>query len=96
MTKTTSMTVGMTDEQAISNLNDLRIRKESLKRDIQADEKQIADLWQRLVTPPQQTGLMTPSKRMTGLLSTGMNVVDGLLLGWKLYRKFGKKGKFRR
>ena len=29
------------------------------------------------------------TKRFSGLINTGAGVLDGLILGWKLYRKFG-------
>ncbi|MBQ8452720.1 MAG: hypothetical protein IJ539_02960 [Prevotella sp.] len=79
----------------VTNLADIRTRKESLRQDIKNDEERVTQLWQRLTTPEQPAGLMTPSRRVAGLMSTGMNVIDGLLLGWKLYRKFGKKGRLR-
>lgn len=84
-----------TPQQPITSLSGIRLRKESLRNDIKNDEQQVAQLWQKLVTPPVQTGLMTPSKRVAGLMSTGLNVIDGLLLGWKLYRKLGGKRRLR-
>ena len=89
MATTTPMQFPMT------NLSDIQTRKETLRQAIKTDEEQVTKLWQRLTTPVQTTSLMTPSRRVAGLMSTGMNVVDGLLLGWKLYRKFGKKGRLR-
>ena len=29
------------------------------------------------------------------MITTGGGILDGLILGWKLYRKFGKKGSIR-
>ena len=30
----------------------------------------------------------TPTQRFSGAISTGAGILDGLILGWKLYRKF--------
>ncbi|MBQ8047617.1 MAG: hypothetical protein IJ196_06815 [Prevotella sp.] len=77
----------------ITSLGEIRLRKESLRTDIHKDEQQVQTLWNKLFTPEQQSGLMTPTKRLQGIMGTSVNVVDGLILGWKLYRKFkGKKG----
>lgn len=81
--------------QSIASLDDIRRMKASLRTDLQEEERQVVALWQKLVNPPEPKGLMTPTKRMTNMLGTSMNVIDGLLLGWKLYRKFGGKRRLR-
>ena len=35
------------------------------------------------------------SKRIMGLLNAGTGIIDGLILGWKLYRKFNGSSLFR-
>lgn len=44
-------------------------------------------IWNSLVHTPKDN--TTPTQRFTNMFTTGANVVDGLMLGWKLYRKFG-------
>ena len=66
----------------VNSLEELRMRKDTLRSDIQKDEEQIKSLWNEDIWGA------TPSKRIAGLLSTGASVIDGALLGWKLYRRF--------
>lgn len=71
-------------------LDDLRQRKAQLASDIAQDDKRIKALWNTLFHAPKPAA--TPSQRFTGMINTGAGILDGLILGWKLYRKFGKKG----
>ena len=84
----------ITTTPTYKSLEEIRTRKDSLKKEIRQDDKQIKGLWGDLFHKPEAMGVMTPSKRITGLMSTGAGVLDGLILGWKLYRKF--KGKTKR
>lgn len=78
----------ITTTPTYKSLEEIRTRKDSLKKEIRQDDKQIKGLWGDLFHKPEAMGVMTPSKRITGLMSTGAGVLDGLILGWKLYRKF--------
>ncbi len=82
-------------QQPITSLTEIRQMKDGLRTELQENEKQVSELWQRLVTPPVQSGVMTPSKRVANMVGTSINVFDGLLLAWKLYRKFGGKRRLR-
>lgn len=70
-------------------LTELRQRKAQLLSDIAQDDKKIKTLWTQLFYRPKPTG--TPSQRLTSLVGTGGSILDGLILGWKLYRRFGGK-----
>lgn len=78
------------------SLEDIRRRKQVLLTEIQANDKRIQSLWSTLFHKPDALYAATPSKRFSGLLSTGTGVFDGILLGWKLYRKFNKKRRAKR
>lgn len=70
------------------SLKEIQMRKDMLLRDIHKDDKQMKQLWADLFHSPASAALQTPTKRFTGLMNTGAGVLDGLILGWKLYRKF--------
>ena len=71
------------------SLNDIRIRKEMLRNDILKDDQKIRTLWHSLFKPSDIIDKNTsPSKRISSLINTGATVIDGAILGWKLYRKF--------
>ncbi len=81
-----------TEEQpAFSTLGEIRLRKAQLMTEITKDNQRIKKHWDDIFRRPQQK--KTPSKKMTNLLGTGAGILDGALLGWKLYRKLnGKEG----
>ena len=68
-------------------------RKDVLLKEIRKDEKQVRQLWNQLFAKPESMSALTPSKRISTMMSTGAGVLDGVILGWKLYRKFWKKKK---
>ncbi len=73
------------------SLDDIRRRKETLRNEIQEDDKKIKNLWEEMSRPSDLfSKSASPSKRITGLMSTGAALFDGVMLGWKLYRKFRK------
>jgi len=74
-----------------TTLSEIRLRKKMLLKDIKADDKHIKTLWGTLFHKKKSTAVRTPVERMTGLLNNGSGIIDGLLLGWKLYRKFKRK-----
>uniref|UniRef100_A0AB33JHA3 Uncharacterized protein n=5 Tax=unclassified Prevotella TaxID=2638335 RepID=A0AB33JHA3_9BACT len=77
--------------ETFRSLSDIRLRKEVLLNEIQNDDKRIKILWNDLFHAPKEMVSSTPSKRFSGLMSTGAGLFDGIILGWKLYRKFKKK-----
>lgn len=76
------------------SLEAIQARKEYILKDIQKDDQQIRTLWGNLFHKPDMlVSSKTPSKRFNSLMTTGAGVFDGIILAWKLYRKFGKKKK---
>ena len=73
-------------------LGDIRLRKAHLETEIAKDNAKIKGLWDSLFHKPVPR--VKKDNRMARMLKTGAGVVDGLLLGWKLYRKFGGKKTF--
>jgi hypothetical protein len=79
-----------TAKRTYGSLDDIIRRKSELKQDLTTSEKKIGKLWNTLFTPDKPRGVQTPSMRLKGLFSTGAGLFDGILLGWKLYRRFLK------
>lgn len=75
--------------QKYNSLEDIRYQKEMLQIDLYKNEQQIAYLWKELLKPAEalQKNAST-SKRLIGLFNVGTNILDGAILGWKLYKKF--------
>lgn len=78
--------------QQYNSLNDIRLRKESIRKSIEADDKKIKALWNSLFTKPDAFNKdASRGRRITSMISIGTGAFDGALLAWKLYRKFKKK-----
>ena len=71
------------------SLNDIRLRKAQLRTDLIKDSNKITGLWNELMHKPKDKN--SPTQRFSGAFNVGANVLDGLILSWKLYRMFGGK-----
>ncbi|MCI5931418.1 MAG: hypothetical protein SPG89_04260 [Prevotella sp.] len=71
------------------SIEEIRLRKAALQKEIEADSAKIDEKWHSLFKKPEALSKSaTPSQRISGIISSGAGVLDGILLVWKLYRKF--------
>lgn len=84
----------MEETTRYTSLSEIRLRKAQLRTELSKDTHRMGELWNGLFH--QKKKHSSPTKKFSGWLSTGMGVVDGALLAWKLYRKLGgkRKGRF--
>lgn len=74
------------------SLMDIRMRKETIRKDMEEDEVKFNKLWNSLFHKPEAlSSSASASKRLSSMLSIGMSAMDGTILAWKLYRRFKKK-----
>lgn len=78
------------DIHTYQSLDDIKTQKNIIKKDIAANEKNISRLWNNLFRKDTPKMAATPSYRISQIFTTGASVLDGLILGWKLYRRFKK------
>lgn len=78
------------EEANYGSLAELLLRKRQLKRELKANEKVIGTMWSNLFHTGKAKSVPTPSKRLSNAFSIGASVLDGAILGWKLYRRFKK------
>ena len=72
-----------------NSLNEIRLKKEAIRKENDADDANIQTIWNSLITKPAILSRNTsPSKRLQSLLQVGAGAFDGALLAWKLYRRF--------
>ncbi len=62
-------------------------RKKKLKGDISASEKAIRHHWKDLFHKGRNRATTTAG-RLSNVFATSLNVLDGAMLAWKLYKKF--------
>lgn len=71
------------------SIEEIRLRKAALQKEIEADSAKIDEKWHSLFKKPEALSKSaTPSQRISGIISSGAGVLEGILLVWKLYRKF--------
>jgi hypothetical protein len=76
-------------ESSYQSIEEIRLRKAALLKDIEADSARIEEKWHSLFKKPEALSKpSTPSQRISSIISTGTGMLDGILLVWKLYRKF--------
>ncbi|MCD7714574.1 MAG: hypothetical protein LUI08_06590 [Prevotella sp.] len=78
----------MDEEKVYHSIDDMRRRRKQLKKEIAATEKEISHLWRNLFHKHGRKGSVSRMGRIGSVVSTGVSVVDGALLVWKLYRRF--------
>lgn len=85
------MTESYSTPATYSTLEEIRMRKTLLLKDIQKDGDRIDHQWHSLFHRPHGISKSaTPSKRIGSFMNIGAGFIDGVLLAWKLYRKFKK------
>lgn len=77
-------------EYPYNSLREINLRKSKLRGEIRTQEKNINRLWNGIFHQKEKKGVATPSQRVSQIISTGAGVFDGVMLGWKLYRRFKK------
>ena len=83
----------MTEEEPLKHqsLLAIRARKAQLNKDIQRSEQEIKATWNSIFHPKKLPTPKTPAQRLVALASSSVGLIDGALLGWKLYKKFIQK-----
>ena len=71
---------------AYHSLSQIKEQKEAIRNSIQEDDRRMKELWNKHFHHEP-----THLKPFAGIMNTGANLLDELILGWKLYRKFNKK-----
>ena len=83
------MKVSFSTVSSYQSIEEIRLRKAALQKEIEADSAKIDEKWHSLFKKPEALSKSaTPSQRISGIISSGAGVLDGILLVWKLYRKF--------
>ena len=91
-TETSRDFANKTIRRQFTSLEEIERYKEEVRESIRDDEKNISKLWSRLFRKEERHLPKTPVQRLASMVNVGSGVIDGVILGWKLYRKF-KGGK---
>lgn len=75
------------NKREFRSLEDILDYKEELRTRIHQDEEKIASAWNELFYK-EEPAPQNKAQKIARMLSLGTGVFDGVLLGWKLYRKY--------
>lgn len=75
-------------QQTFNSLNEIEDYKAQIRTDIREDEQKIATMWKSLFHKDDERIVKTPVQQFSSFMNIGVGVLDGAILGWKLYRKF--------
>lgn len=75
---------------SLDSLSALKMRQDAIKRQLDNSEKRLGTIWNDIFRSPTPKERNSPTQRALTLITSYAGVIDGAILGWKLYRKFGK------
>ena len=76
----------MREGYSYSSLEEIQLRKDELKDDIQQQSGQIATLWRNLISPKTAS---SKGELVASLVTNSITAIDGFLLVRKLMRSYG-------
>lgn len=71
-----------------TTLTEIQKRKTELLQQIRNDNKEMNTLWHGFFN--KQAASSRKGLSVSGIVNTGVGVIDGMLFAWKLYRKLRK------
>lgn len=72
------------------NLEELAAYKQELMTELGKCEIEIKDTWNKLFHTPERKAV-TPTQKFLAMASNSAAIIDGAILGWKLYNKFRRR-----
>lgn len=73
----------------IDSLEDLLLRKQQLQEELETSEEHLSNIWNAMFRQPSDEDMKSPTKRIMANIASASALIDGALLGWKLYRRLG-------
>lgn len=73
--------------QNIQSLEDIAAYKDKLRKQIEHEEECIAGKWNELFHK-EEPAPQGKAQKLLRMVSLGSGMFDGMMLGWKLYRKY--------
>lgn len=73
--------------QNIKSLEDIAAYKDKLRKQIEHEEECIAGKWNELFHK-EEPAPQGKAQKLLRMVSLGTGMFDGMMLGWKLYRKY--------
>lgn len=72
----------------INSISELKMRQLEMRRLLDMSEGRLSNIWNDIFHDKSSHSLTSPTGKAISFLSNSAGVIDGAILGWKLYRKF--------
>lgn len=79
----------MQNEQEYDSLLAIKAKKAELRAEIDESGKEVAKIWNSIFHAKPANPL-SPTQKFLSFATTSSGIIDGAILGWKLYKKFRK------
>lgn len=79
--------------QVFNNLEEIQARKQQIHSQRMQHGQKCQSLWNSLLHPQKQSLYETRSQKILSYAHNAAGAFDGLMLGWKLYRKLSNRKK---
>lgn len=73
----------------LDSLEQIMIEKENLRSEMSLHEQKMAEIWHATFREPTPEEQASPTKKAIAWVTASAGIIDGALLGWKLYKRFG-------
>lgn len=74
-----------------NSLKEIDMRKRMILKDIRSESKQLSKLWDGLFHKKSSIRRSTTGGKINSIVTSSAGLIDGMILGWKLYRKFKRR-----
>lgn len=71
----------------ISTIAELKAQQKLVRAQLNGEQKELQRQWDSLFRRGSKSP-KTPTERVLGFVTKGSTLLDGAILGWKLYKKF--------
>ncbi|MBQ0074761.1 MAG: hypothetical protein KBT34_11255 [Prevotella sp.] len=79
---------------SVTSLTQIGEMKDAIKAELEKNEERLEEIWDDMFHKPTEEEMASPTQRAMAFITSSAGLIDGALLGWKLYNRFGKGIRF--
>lgn len=80
----------MENTNQFTSLQTIRDKRAELQKQLEESETEIKGLWDGLFHREEVSSL-SPTQKFLSFATSSAGIIDGVLFGWKLYRRFKRR-----
>lgn len=78
----------------ITSLEHIAKMKSETHAELNKSEEKLGDLWDEMFHQPSEEEMTSPTQKVISWAMSSAGLIDGALLGWKLYKRLGQGFRF--